>query len=288
MQAYVSFPGFQSLALFDDSLILSCPHAPRAIKFLLFSDEACPSCQSLFRRNDTSAFSGRALLISINDQQDVATAALYLGAKPSAHPVSPRQILVVFNYLCSRLNTSVTSLSLAAASNDANAAGGDWVVSEGQYETARTTLYKIESHILRVLGFQTQVGLPYNLCINYLQSLDVFTSDSGSKLARRAFAQLNTALLSPQLLYLTHQPSALATAAIYLAAREVDMKLPEVEWWEVFDVDREELGFLVVALRSVEGYALEEKRKWGRRNVPMTVDDIRLEVERMQMLDNGE
>lgn len=74
-------------------------------------------------------------------------------------------------------------------------------------------------------------------------------------MTRRVIAFLNTALLSPQLLYLTHQPNALAVAAIYSAARdpEISAKMPECPWWEVFDVDREELGFLVVGMRSVEG-----------------------------------
>lgn len=58
------------------------------------------------------------------------------------------------------------------------------------------------------------------------------------------------------MLYLTSQPNALAVAAVYNAARDVGAKMPECEWWEVFDVDREELGFLVVGMRSVEG--------WGR------------------------
>lgn len=59
------------------------------------------------------------------------------------------------------------------------------------------------------------------------------------------------------MLYLTSQPNALAVAAVYNAARDVGAKMPECEWWEVFDVDREELGFLVVGMRSVEG--------WGRK-----------------------
>jgi len=42
-------------------------------------------------------------------------------------------------------------------------------------------------------------------------------------------------------------------AAIYLAAREEKCKLPECEWWEVFDVEREELGFLVLGMKSLEG-----------------------------------
>lgn len=156
----------------------------------------------------------------------------------------------------------------------------DWHVPESQYEAARNRLFEIEGHILRVLGFQTHVALPHTLCINYLQTIDAFQSSTGSRVAKAAFAHLNSALLSPQLLYLTHQPSALAVAAIYLASREIDVKLPEVEWWEVFDVDREELGFLVVAFRSIAGFALEEQRKWSERKAPMTVVELQAEVER--------
>ena len=87
--------------------------------------------------------------------------------------------------------------------------------------------------ILRTLGFDTHVALPYSICINYLQALDVFDdAERAAALAKRAFAHLNTVLLSPQLVYLTHQPSSLATAAIYLAAKEVGIKLPAEEWWD--------------------------------------------------------
>jgi hypothetical protein len=39
------------------------------------------------------------------------------------------------------------------------------------------------------------------------------------------------------------------------------VNLPEVEWWEVFDVGREELGFLVVAMGSTVKFAEEERRR---------------------------
>lgn len=159
-----------------------------------------------------------------------------------------------------------TSLSPAyeKAVSDDSKLKTDWSLSEGAFESSREQLYTIEAQILRVLGFQTHVALPHALCINYLQTLQVFKSPEGPALAKRAIKLLNTALLSPQQLYLTHQPPALATAAIYLAAREEEVNLPDVEWWEVFDVDREELGFLVVALTSVEGFAVQEKRFGGR------------------------
>lgn len=160
-----------------------------------------------------------------------------------------------------------------------------WFLTDGTFESGRERLYATESHILRVLGFDPHVALPYTICINYLQTLEVFGSSYGAAVAKRAFGHLNTALLSPQLLYLTHQPSALATAAIYLASREVGVKLPEVEWWEVFDVDREELGFLVVAMQSIHGFAAEQRRLWKDRNVPLTVKGMEEELQPLSTAD---
>jgi hypothetical protein len=59
------------------------------------------------------------------------------------------------------------------------------------------------------------------------------------------------------MLYLTHQPNALAVAAVYNAARDVGAKRPVCEWGEVFDVEWEELGFLVVGMRSLGGWGAQ-------------------------------
>lgn len=208
---------------------------------------------------------------------------MYLAAKPSGKAVTPRQTLIVFEYLC-----SIQGDYAGVANGKLTLDHVSTYLPEGKYEASRTRLYQTEAHILRVLGFQTQVAHPYTLCINYMQTLDIFNdATSGSLVAKRAFFYLNTALLSPQMLYLTYQPSTIATAAIYLAAREVGAKLPETEWWEVFDVDREELGFVVVALLSVKSFAAGEKRKWGQRSVPLTVGDLKIEMERQAMLEAG-
>lgn len=204
-------------------------------------------------------------------------------AKLSAHPQSPRSVLNVYAYLLS---------SASVLSNPTGTIGESdpdvYYLSEGDYHSQRNMLLKTESQILRTLGFQTHVSLPYALSINYMQALVPSSHSSFQALARRMFQQLNTALLSPQLLYLTHQPPALAVAAIYLAARETGVRLPEVEWWEVFDVEREELGFLVVALRSMYEWAKEESRKWGKKKIPMTAEEVESECERMKMLESGE
>jgi hypothetical protein len=193
-------------------------------------------------------------------------------AKLSSYPKSPRSIINVFAYV-----ESFGTVFLHVDDLDKNEPES-YYVSEGSYYNQKLRLVETESTILRIMGFETHVALPYVQCINYLQTLDVFGDPHGKKLALRAHSQLNSALFNPQLLYITHQPSALATAAIYLAAREVGVKLPGEQWWEVFDTDREELGFLVVALQSMEGFVEAEKAKWDNKKLPFTVDTLENEI----------
>lgn len=140
------------------------------------------------------------------------------------------------------------------------------------------TLLKTETIILRTLGFNTHVVIPHTIALTYLQTINA----ASSALGKRVFEHLNASLLSPQLLYVTHQPNALAVAAIYLAAREVGVKLAEDEWWEVFDVDREELGFLVVAMNSMEKFAKAEKEAWKGKTIPLVVEGVEKELQQRQ------
>ncbi|RQM06635.1 hypothetical protein DH86_00001263 [Scytalidium sp. 3C] len=216
---------------------------------------------------------------------DASAAAIYLTAKISASPRSLRSVTNVYAYL-----TSPNS-ALRPGFDPKQAPAHDpssYYLSESTYITFRNRLLVIEGHILNAIGFNTHVALPHPLTITYLQTLDVFSDGrKGPKVARRAVEYLNTALLSPQMLYLTHQPCVLATAAIYLAARDVGCKLPDCEWWEVFDTEREELGFLVVGMRSVEGLAGKMKDVWGDKAV-LKVDDVKAEVRKRGLSNGGE
>jgi hypothetical protein len=152
---------------------------------------------------------------------------------------------------------------------------------EGEYITFRNRLLNIEGQVLNAVGFNTHVALPHPLAITYLQTLGAFSTSKGKQVAKRTVEYLNTALLSPQMLYLTTQPNALATAAVYLAAREEGLKMPEVEWWEVFDVDREELGFLVVGMGSLEPFARKEMERWGEEKGMISREMVRSELEKL-------
>jgi cyclin L len=189
-----------------------------------------------------------------------SAASVHLAAKVSATPVSPRSVINVFAYLMSKAS-SLPCINVRGGSADARPQ--EYYVSEGTYQKERQRLFICESMILAGIGFDTQVALPYTIALTYMQALGA----SSSTLAQRVFEHLNAGLLSPQLLYLTHQPNALAVGAIYLAAREVGVKLVEQNWWEVFDVDREDLGFLVLSYGSVANLAEAEMQKWIRNPV---------------------
>jgi hypothetical protein len=169
-------------------------------------------------------------------------------------PRSPRDISNVYAYLVSP--SSALFKTGDAPKNDPKA----YYQSEADYFSFQSRLLALESRILYSLSFNTHVALPHALAITYLQTMD-FLSQPKSIISRKTIQYLNTALLSPQMLYLTHQPHALATAAIYNAAKDVGAKMPDCEWWEVFDVDREELGFLVVGMRSVDGWFRQRKEE---------------------------
>jgi hypothetical protein len=183
----------------------------------------------------------------------------------------------------------MTTEMVPIASPDTKDSSESFYMTEQMYFANRNKILQIEGQICNGLSFDNHVALPHPLAITYLQTLDGFTNrELGHKVAAQTIRYLNTALISPQMLYLTHQPNALAVGAIYLAARDCGMKLPEVEWWEVFDVDREELGFLVVAFGSTKPIAQREIERWGKQMNMMTIKEVRAMAKEMGVMFGGE
>jgi cyclin L len=195
----------------------------------------------------------------------LSATALYLSTKLSSIPTSPRSILNVYALLT---RPSSSPLPFIAATPKEPTSQPDplstYYLTEGDLARHRLRLFDTETGILRALGFSTHVALPHALALTYLSALSL---GGNRALAARVFALLNSALLSPQWLYTTHQPNELAVAAIYLAAREVGAKVPvgNVNWWEVFDVSREALGFVVVGLGTIEDFASQEAMRWKEK-----------------------
>lgn len=202
--------------------------------------------------------------------KNISAASVYMSAKLSADPQSPRSICNVYAYLASESNRKTLPIP---RTDDPE----QYYLSEGAYHSARAILLQSETIILRTLAFDVKVVVPHHLALTYLQTLGVLPPDPSSAsraIALQTLSYLNLALFSPQLLYVTNQPIALAVAAIYLASREVGVKLPGTEWWEIFDVEREDLGFLVVALKSCEAWIKAEKEKWLVQSCPLTIEEV--------------
>ncbi|KAM7187038.1 cyclin-L2 [Rhypophila sp. PSN 637] len=189
---------------------------------------------------------------------DISAAAIYLIAKVGPSPRSPRDVCNVYAYLTSPSSSFFHAPTSPPPANNPSS----YYLSETAYQAFHNRILATEARILYALSFNTHVALPHPIAITYLQALS-FLGARKEKISKRVVAYLNTALLSPQMLYLTSQPNELAVAAIYNAAKDIGAKMPECEWWEVFDVDREVLGFLVVAMRGVEAWA-----KKMREDVP--------------------
>ncbi|PHH59378.1 hypothetical protein CDD81_3337 [Ophiocordyceps australis] len=212
---------------------------------------------------------------------DVSAAALFLVGKLGPDSRPPRDLWITYRYLASRASCLFDVGKLPAEDMAA------WSGDDADYSAFLNSILTLEARILYALSFNTHVALPHPLAITYLQTFD-FLGKSKSSVSLRVVQYLNTALLSPQMLYLTHQPHALATAAIYLTARDVGAKMPHCQWWEVFDVDREELGFLVVALRSLQGWFRRRKEELvPLSNAMLSRDMIRTEMRKRGLqLDN--
>lgn len=176
-------------------------------------------------------------------------------SKDGPTPRSPRDLCNVYTYLCS------PSSPFFRPDPPARAHPSTYTPSESAYASFHSRLMEAEASTLHALGYDTTVALPHPLAITYLQALD-FAGRPRKEITGRAVAYLNTALLSPQVLYLTHEPGELATAAIFLAARDVGAKMPGEPWWELFDVDREQLGFLACSLNSVESLMRKQREEF--------------------------
>lgn len=182
-----------------------------------------------------------------------SSASIYLSAKQSFYPLSPRSIINVYALLTSPNSPLPSPYEQSSPSPEHPIDPHAHYISEGTYTHHQQNLFTTERQILTALSYTTKVVTPYTLALTYLLSL----SSATPTLSERVISHLNAALLSPQLLYLTHQPHAIAVAAIYFAARELGVNLvdeEDVAWWEVFDVGREELGFLVLAMGSSDGF----------------------------------
>ncbi|KAG1759040.1 cyclin-like protein [Suillus occidentalis] len=116
----------------------------------------------------------------------------------------------------------------------------------------KDALVVAEMQILKRLGFNVHVVLPYGTLINYLRVLGL---TSRKDACARAWGYLNDALQTP--VYALYAVPTIVSAAILLASRHLQISLPSSPphcWWDLFDAPWEDVW-------SVCGYVMRLYRE---------------------------
>ncbi|TPX63989.1 hypothetical protein SpCBS45565_g06186 [Spizellomyces sp. 'palustris'] len=191
--------------------------------------------------------------------RDIAMGAVFLASKVEETPRKVKDIVNVFSWLID-VNRGITPRVESYAGLDGHLT---IVLFVQQFNELKDGIIAGELHILCKLGFNVQVQQPHGFMMNYLQGMNVVDNED---LAQRAWNYMNDGLRTS--IYVCYQPSTIACAVIYLAARVCKVKLPtNPPWWEVFDADLEDL-------ENVSGHILNLYRKPVRKGLPLTIAEL--------------
>ncbi|KAF8184902.1 cyclin-like protein [Mycena galopus ATCC 62051] len=182
---------------------------------------------------------------------DVGMGAMYLASKLEECPIRMRDLINVYDLLLQR-----AAHALDASKNNPT--------SHAEFKYAPmsyfgTTFYEFkdalvvsEMQILKRLGFNVHVVLPYGTLINYLRVLGLTSEEEA---CTKAWGYLNDALQTP--VYALYPVPTIVAAAILLASRALAIPLPSAPpdcWWELFDAAYEDVwsvcGFVMRLYRE--------------------------------------
>lgn len=162
------------------------------------------------------------------DAFTVAMGCFFLACKIEEKPKRLREVLLVFDYAW-RCRSAKTAKKLEPGSL--------------RYNGWKAELVKIERNILKELGFSFYlIDHAHKFILFYVKILGM-----DGKLAQRAWNYLNDSMRRD--FCLRYKSETIACAAIFMAARDLGVKLPEDErdlaWWVVFRVRKDEIDDIV-------------------------------------------
>ncbi|KAI0721648.1 cyclin-like protein [Cerioporus squamosus] len=187
---------------------------------------------------------------------DVGMGALYLASKLEECPIRMRDLINVYDLLLQRAAHKLKHPTSPSASASATRTPDFKYVPMSYFGNTfydlKDALVVAEMQILKRLGFNVHVVLPYGTLVNYLRLLGLTEREDVSS---RAWGYLNDALQTP--VYALYAVPTIVSAAILLATRHLGIALPsspESCWWELFDADWEDVW-------SVAGYIMRLYRE---------------------------
>jgi len=150
----------------------------------------------------------------------VAMACVYLGTKVEEEKRRHRDVLNVFD----RIDKKDSNKPLSILDPYGK-----------RYRRWKYSLLRLELVILCNLGYRLKFEHPHKFILNYINVLE-----ADEKVAQMAWSYLNDSLRLPGIIDI--KPEVLACSAIFLAARHLQVKLPDSPPWHLlFDVSREEI-----------------------------------------------
>ncbi|KAG1749025.1 cyclin-like protein [Suillus paluster] len=181
--------------------------------------------------------------IFITRTQDIGMGALYLASKLEECPLRMRDLINIYDLLLQR---TTHTLSSSTPSSSPSLAKGKDTFKYAPMSYFGNTFYDLkdalvvaEMQILKRLGFNVHVVLPYGTLINYLRVLGL---TSRKDACARAWGYLNDALQTP--VYALYAVPTIVSAAILLTSRQLDISLPSSPpncWWDLFDAPWEDV-----------------------------------------------
>ncbi|WVW85655.1 hypothetical protein I302_107693 [Kwoniella bestiolae CBS 10118] len=207
---------------------------------------------------------------------DISISALFLSTKLCETPVRLRDLINTYLFLSARVQYLLNKPSDASLISSSTS-GGSWRIGDSQSvkgkEKEQDPIWKEfkfevpsfhdevfwewkdvitanEMQILKRLGFNMQVDLPYSHMINYLKILDLVFED---EVAQMCWSILNDMLLTP--MYALHPPHTLACASILLTTRLLRIPLPE-GWYILFDATYDDIWLCC-------GHVMRVYNDWG-------------------------
>ncbi|KAL4074637.1 cyclin-like protein [Scleroderma yunnanense] len=199
-----------------------------------------------------------------SSSSDIGMGALYLASKLEECPVRMRDLINVYDLLLQR-NAHALAVHPPPSSPHLhpNVLGQGRVYSQSQvfpstplqgqakfkytpmtyfsdtFYDLKDALVVAEMQILKRLGFNVHIVLPYGTLINYLRLLGL---TNHKEACAKAWGYLNDALQTP--VYAIYAVPTIVSAAILLATRHLGISLPsspQNSWWDLFDAPWEDV-----------------------------------------------
>ncbi|XP_062622271.1 cyclin-L1-like [Saccostrea cucullata] len=111
------------------------------------------------------------------------------------------------------------------------------LILDQNYITTKNQVIKAERRILKELGFCVHVQHPHKVIVMYLQVLE---AEKNQRLVQCAWNYMNDSFRTD--VFVRFQPETIACACIYLAARQLQIPLPNSpSWFAIFNVDEQNI-----------------------------------------------